>query len=49
MASIALPTIGRDLNIVEYKLQWIVSAYALSSVRPSLVSMTLMTDDLTLI
>lgn len=32
-ASIALPTIGRDLNIEEYKLQWIVSAYTLSSVR----------------
>lgn len=30
-ASIALPTIGRDLNIEEYKLQWIVSAYTLSS------------------
>ncbi|KAI0078556.1 MFS general substrate transporter [Panus rudis PR-1116 ss-1] len=29
--SIALPTIGRDLNIVEYKLQWLVSAYSLSS------------------
>ncbi|KAF7789732.1 hypothetical protein EIP86_000678 [Pleurotus ostreatoroseus] len=30
-AGIALPTIGRDLNIVEYKLQWIVSAFSLSS------------------
>ncbi|KAI0761546.1 efflux transporter [Trametes elegans] len=29
--AIALPTIGRDLNIVEYKLQWIISAYSLSS------------------
>jgi len=30
-ASIALPTIGRELNIVEYKLQWIISAFGLSS------------------
>ncbi|PFH49993.1 hypothetical protein AMATHDRAFT_62010 [Amanita thiersii Skay4041] len=29
--SIALPTIGRDLNIVQAKLQWLVSAYSLSS------------------
>ncbi|KAI8995706.1 efflux transporter [Trametes punicea] len=29
--AIALPTIGRELNIVEYKLQWIISAYSLSS------------------
>ncbi|KAI1781687.1 major facilitator superfamily domain-containing protein [Ganoderma leucocontextum] len=29
--SIALPTIGRDLNITEAKLQWVVSAYSLSS------------------
>ncbi|KAK7691163.1 hypothetical protein QCA50_006266 [Cerrena zonata] len=29
--SIALPTIGRDLGIVENKLQWLVSAYSLSS------------------
>ncbi|EKM57838.1 uncharacterized protein PHACADRAFT_251711 [Phanerochaete carnosa HHB-10118-sp] len=29
--SIALPTIGQKLNIVEYKLQWILSAYSLSS------------------
>ncbi|KAI0668013.1 efflux transporter [Trametes maxima] len=29
--AISLPTIGRELNIVEYKLQWIVSAYSLSS------------------
>ncbi|PIL29314.1 MFS general substrate transporter [Ganoderma sinense ZZ0214-1] len=29
--SISLPTIGRDLNIIESKLQWIVSAYSLSS------------------
>ncbi|KAI9056747.1 MFS general substrate transporter [Trametes sanguinea] len=28
---IALPTIGKELNIVEYKLQWIISAYSLSS------------------
>ncbi|KAI0656359.1 efflux transporter [Cubamyces menziesii] len=28
---IALPTIGRELNIVEYKLQWIINAYSLSS------------------
>lgn len=32
--SISLPTIGRDLNIVEDKLQWIMNAYSLSSVRP---------------
>ncbi|KAI0345781.1 hypothetical protein BDW22DRAFT_1426436 [Trametopsis cervina] len=30
-ASIALPTIGRELDIVEYKLQWILSAFNLSS------------------
>ncbi|KAI0699085.1 major facilitator superfamily domain-containing protein [Cytidiella melzeri] len=30
-AAIALPTIGRDLNIAENKLQWIVSAFNLSS------------------
>ncbi|KAM5539739.1 hypothetical protein V8D89_006552 [Ganoderma adspersum] len=29
--SISLPTIGRDLNIIESKLQWLVSAYTLSS------------------
>ncbi|GBE89981.1 efflux transporter [Sparassis crispa] len=29
--AIALPTIGRDLNIPEYRLQWIISAYSLSS------------------
>ncbi|KAI9056753.1 MFS general substrate transporter [Trametes sanguinea] len=29
--AIALPTIGKDLDIVEYKLQWIISAYSLSS------------------
>ncbi|RPD69738.1 efflux transporter [Lentinus tigrinus ALCF2SS1-7] len=28
---ISLPTIGADLNIVETKLQWIISAYSLSS------------------
>ncbi|KAI0327086.1 efflux transporter [Cubamyces sp. BRFM 1775] len=28
---ISLPVIGRELNIVEYKLQWIISAYSLSS------------------
>ncbi|KAI0656360.1 efflux transporter [Cubamyces menziesii] len=28
---ISLPIIGRELNIVEYKLQWIISAYSLSS------------------
>ncbi|KAI0327076.1 efflux transporter [Cubamyces sp. BRFM 1775] len=28
---ISLPTIGRELNIIEYKLQWIISAYSLSS------------------
>ncbi|OSC97830.1 efflux transporter [Trametes coccinea BRFM310] len=28
---IALPTIGKELNIVESKLQWIISAYSLSS------------------
>lgn len=32
MVSIALPVIGRDLDIPEYRLQWLVSAYALSSV-----------------
>ncbi|KZP33385.1 MFS general substrate transporter [Athelia psychrophila] len=31
MVSIALPVIGRDLDIPEYRLQWLVSAYALSS------------------
>ncbi|KAI8995704.1 efflux transporter [Trametes punicea] len=30
-AAIALPTIGRELNIVQYKLQWVISAYSLSS------------------
>ncbi|KAI0346203.1 MFS general substrate transporter [Trametopsis cervina] len=30
-ASIALPTIGRDLHIKEEKLQWIISAFSLSS------------------
>ncbi|KAI0956385.1 hypothetical protein AcV7_006804 [Taiwanofungus camphoratus] len=29
--AISLPTIGRDLNIPEYRLQWIISAYSLSS------------------
>ncbi|OJT07816.1 hypothetical protein TRAPUB_1299 [Trametes pubescens] len=29
--SISLPTIGRDLHIVEDKLQWIMNAYSLSS------------------
>ncbi|EGN99471.1 hypothetical protein SERLA73DRAFT_182421 [Serpula lacrymans var. lacrymans S7.3] len=29
--SISLPTIGRDLGIEEYKLQWLISAYSLSS------------------
>ncbi|KAM5544030.1 hypothetical protein V8D89_002216 [Ganoderma adspersum] len=29
--SISLPTIGRDLDIPESKLQWIISAYSLSS------------------
>ncbi|KAI0077783.1 MFS general substrate transporter [Panus rudis PR-1116 ss-1] len=29
--AIALPTIGRDLNITEAKLQWLVSAYSLSA------------------
>ncbi|KAJ2991921.1 hypothetical protein NUW54_g8066 [Trametes sanguinea] len=28
---IALPTMGKDLNIVQEKLQWIISAYSLSS------------------
>lgn len=36
-ASIALPTMGEKLHIVEYKLQWILSAYALSSVCYSIV------------
>ncbi|KZP15059.1 efflux transporter [Athelia psychrophila] len=31
MVSIALPVIGRDLDIPEERLQWLVSAYALSS------------------
>ncbi|OSC97840.1 efflux transporter [Trametes coccinea BRFM310] len=30
---IALPTMGKDLNIVQEKLQWIISAYSLSSVN----------------
>ncbi|KAI0706606.1 efflux transporter [Earliella scabrosa] len=30
--SIALPTIGEDLNISESKLQWILSAFSLSSI-----------------
>ncbi|KAI0767927.1 major facilitator superfamily domain-containing protein [Irpex lacteus] len=30
-AGISLPTIGRDLNIVEYKLQWVVTAFNLSA------------------
>ncbi|OBZ72345.1 hypothetical protein A0H81_07346 [Grifola frondosa] len=29
--AISLPTIGRELDILEYKLQWIISAYSLSS------------------
>ncbi|KAI0761550.1 efflux transporter [Trametes elegans] len=29
--AIALPTLGRELHIVEYKVQWIISAYSLSS------------------
>lgn len=29
--SIALPTIGRDLHIAEFKLQWLVSAYSVTS------------------
>ncbi|OBZ72344.1 hypothetical protein A0H81_07345 [Grifola frondosa] len=29
--SIALPAIGRDLDIPEYRLQWVISAYSLSS------------------
>ena len=33
---ISLPTIGEDLNIEETKLQWIISAYSLSSVSPRL-------------
>ncbi|TFK78784.1 MFS general substrate transporter, partial [Polyporus arcularius HHB13444] len=28
---ISLPTIGEDLNISESNLQWVISAYALSS------------------
>lgn len=32
MFAIALPDIGRYLEIPEYRLQWLVSAYALSSV-----------------
>ena len=39
--SISLPTIGRDLNIIESKLQWIVSAYSLSSVSPFVTSYSL--------
>ena len=37
---ISLPTIGEDLNIEETKLQWIVSAYSLSSVSPLLSSLS---------
>ena len=33
VAAISLPTIGRDLDITEANLQWLVSAYSLSSVR----------------
>ncbi|KAL6303364.1 major facilitator superfamily domain-containing protein [Sparassis latifolia] len=29
--AIALPTLGRDMNIPAYRLQWVVSAYSLSS------------------
>lgn len=29
--AIALPTLGRDLNIPQYRLQWVISAYTLSS------------------
>lgn len=31
-ASVALPKIGRDFNVTEAELQWIVSGYSLSSV-----------------
>lgn len=31
--AIALPALGRDLNIPEQRLQWLVSAYSLGSVR----------------
>ena len=33
VVSISLPTIGKELNIAESKLQWLASAFALSSVR----------------
>lgn len=33
-ASIALPSIGRDFGVPEDNLQWVVSAFSLSSVRP---------------
>ena len=36
--SISLPTIGRDLDIPESKLQWLISAYSLSSVSTLLPS-----------
>ena len=36
--SIALPTIGEDLNISESKLQWILSAFSLSSVSARALS-----------
>ncbi|TBU21687.1 major facilitator superfamily domain-containing protein [Dichomitus squalens] len=38
--SISLPTIGKDLNIVESKLQWIISAYALSLLSRALLRTT---------
>jgi len=33
--SISLPTIGRELNVPQANLFWLVSAYPLSSVSPS--------------
>ena len=34
VVSISLPTIGRDLDIAESNLQWLVSAFSLSAVSP---------------
>lgn len=34
---IALPTIGADLNIPKAQLDWVVSGYPLSSVRPDYI------------
>ncbi len=36
-ASIGLPSIGRDFDVEEDKLQWVLSSYSLSSVGPPLL------------